>query len=191
MASIALTFRPLGPDTFDDFVAMHAQSECQGCFCMYWQFPGDNRAWQLAQADENLAAKRALVAEGRTHGLLAYEGDAVIATAQFEPRDTLVKLTARMPYKNFEADAATWAITCFRVRESHRRRGVARALLDAAVAHLRDAHAARHVEAFPRRGEDLRDEEVWTGPESLFAKAGFTVVREHAQYPVWRLDLGV
>ncbi len=186
---MTIAFRPLGPDTFDGFVAMHSQSECQGCFCMYWQFAGDNRAWQLAQADENLAAKRALVAEGRTHGLLAYADDVAIASAQFEPRDSLAKLTARMPYKGLAVDAATWGITCFRVLEAHRRHGVTRSLLDAVIDHLREAHGARTVEAYPRRGEDLRDEEVWTGPESLFAKAGFTVVREHGQYPLWTLAL--
>ena len=185
-----LTFRPLSSETFDDFARMHAASECQGCFCMYWHFAGDNRAWQMAQPHENRAAKEALVREGRTHGLLAYEGDAVVATVQFEPRDALVKLTGRMPYRGLEANAQVWAITCFRVLEAHRKHGAATALLDAAIEHLRVRHAAIAIEAFPRRGEDLRDEEVWTGPESLFAKAGFQVVRDHMQYPVWRRELG-
>ena len=184
------TFRPLATDTFDDFVAMHARPECQGCFCMYWHFPQDNRAWQLSTPDANLGAKRELVARGATHGLLAYDAGAVVATVQFEPRDALVKLTARSPYRDLPREASTWAIGCFRVLEAHRRRGVARALLDATLAHLRDVHGARAVEAFPRRGEDLRDEEVWTGPEALFRAAGFALARDHAQYPVYRRELG-
>jgi GNAT superfamily N-acetyltransferase len=155
---------------------------------MYWHFAGDSRAWQLAQPDENRAAKRMLVDEGRTHGLLAYEAGEVVATVQFEPRDTLVKLTARMPYRGLAPHAATWSITCFRVLEAHRRRGIATALLAATLDQLRGRGATR-VEAYPRRGDDLRDEEVWTGPESLFARAGFRVTREHEQYPVLQLDL--
>ena len=177
---MTLTFRPLAPDTFDDFAAMHAKSECQGCFCMYWHFAGDNRAWQLAQPDENRTAKRALVHAGRTHGMLAYEHGAVIASLQFEPRDTLAKLTARMPYRGLDPDASVWAISCVRVLEPHRRRGVARALLDASLDHLRDVHHATIAEAYPRRGEDLRDEEVWTGPESLFARGIHARPRSHA-----------
>jgi GNAT superfamily N-acetyltransferase len=183
-----LTFRPLGPETFDDFARMHEKSECQGCFCMYWHFAGDNRAWQLAQPDENREAKRALVTERKTHGLLAYDGELVVATVQFEPRDTLVKLTARMPYRGLAPNATTWSITCFRVLEAHRKRGVATALLAATIDRLRALGATR-IEAYPRRGEDLRDEEVWTGPESLFVRAGFHVTREHEQYPVLQLDV--
>lgn len=186
---MTLSFRPLAPDTFDDFAAMHAQSECQGCFCMYWHFTGDNRAWQLAQPDENRTAKRALVHAGHTHGMLAYENGAVVASLQFEPRDSLVKLTTRMPYRGLEPDARVWAISCVRVLEPHRKRGVARALLDASLSHLRDVHHATMAEAYPRRGEDLRDEEVWTGPESLFVRAGFTLARDHMQYPVMRKSL--
>jgi GNAT superfamily N-acetyltransferase len=185
----ALTFRPLSPETFDDFAAMHGRPECQGCFCMYWQFPGDHRAWQLAQAEENRASKRALVLEGKTHGLLAYAGGEVVGTVQFEPRDPLTRLTARMPYKGLAPSATTWALLCFRVRDDQRRRGVARALLDATTAHLRDAHGATAVEAYPRRGEDLHDTELWTGPEALFVAAGFALVRDQAQYPVYRKAL--
>ena len=186
---MTLSFRPLAPDTFEDFCGMHAQSECQGCFCMFWQFAGDSRAWQLAQADENRNAKRALVDAGQTHGLLAYDDGVVIGSSQFEPRDELVKLTARMPYRGLERDARVWSIGCVRVLEKQRRHGVAHALLEATLVHLREVLHASAVEAYPRRGDDLRDEEVWTGPESLFVRAGFTVVRAHETYPVLRKTL--
>jgi GNAT superfamily N-acetyltransferase len=193
-----VTIRPLGPETFDDFVSLHARPECGGCYCTYWHFAGDNRAWQLSRPEDNAALKRDLVARGATHGLLAYarpdpglhrDADELVGTIQFEPRDALPKLTARMPYRGLPPDGATWGVTCFRVREDARRRGVARALLAATLAHLRDAHGATAVEAYPRRGDDLRDDEVWTGPESLFASAGFVVVRDHTQYPVLRRAL--
>lgn len=184
-----MSFRPLSLATFDDFVSFHARPECQGCYCMYWHFPGDNRAWQLATPEDNLAAKRERVARGAAHGMIAYVGGEPVATLQFEPRDELHKLTARMPYRDLAPAPRVWALACFRVREDTRRRGVARALLAAALAYLRDELGAEAAEAYPRRGEDLRDEEVWTGPESLFLSAGFEVVREHAQYPVLRRSL--
>src|SRR5262245_31757661 len=112
-----LTFRPLAVDTLDDFLAMHARPECQGCYCMYWHFPGDNRAWQLAQPDDNRAAKRARVLAGEAHGLLAYDRADAVASVQFEPRDALHKLTARAPYKSLPPAPMCWSIACFRVLE--------------------------------------------------------------------------
>jgi GNAT superfamily N-acetyltransferase len=182
-----LAFRPLSPATFADFAALHERPECQGCFCMYWQFPGDNRAWQLSDADANRAAKRALVEAGATHGLLAYDGTAAIGSVQFEPRDALPKLAGRGPYRGLDPGAHdAWVLSCFRVLEAQRHRGVARALLDAALSHLRTAHGAAAVYGYPRRGDELRDDEVLTGPEGLFAAAGFELVRDHVQYPVYR-----
>jgi hypothetical protein len=181
-----LTYAPLGPATFDDFVSLHGRPECQGCFCMYWHFAGDNRAWQLRQGEENRADMHALVAQGRAHAMLAYRGAAVVGTLQFEPRGELRKLTSRMPYRDLGPAAGAWALTCFRVGLDARRQGVARGLLAATLAHLREAHDARAVEAFPRVGDALRDEEVFTGPEALFTAAGFVLVRAHVQYPVYR-----
>ena len=70
----------------------------------------------------------------------------------------------------------------------HRRQGVAVALVTAAIA-LARARGARAVEAFPRRGEALRDDEVFAGPFSVYERLGFAVVHDFAPYPVLRLSL--
>src|SRR3989304_5876658 len=46
------------------------------------------------------------------------------------------------------------------------------------------------LEAFPRRGEGLEAEDVWTGPESLFVQLGFEQVQEHPRRSRYRLRLG-
>jgi hypothetical protein len=54
---------------------------------------------------------------------------------------------------------------------------------------LAAAHGAKSVEAFPRRAEGVPAEQLWTGPFSIYERAGFRVVTELCPYPVLRLDL--
>jgi GNAT superfamily N-acetyltransferase len=180
---------PLSLERFAAFSSLHEGPGCAGCFCMYWQYEGDNRAWQLARPEDNREAKLRRVSEGRTHGLLAFDGELAVGAIQLEPRASLVKLTARMPYRDLGPDEGCWSIGCLLVRPSHRRRGVSRALVLGAIEHLSRDPRAVALEAYPRLGEELREEELWTGPDALFAQCGFTVAREHMQYPVLRRAL--
>ncbi len=96
------------------------------------------------------------------------------------------KLVAQL---ELEPSPSTWAVTCFLVAPTHRRRGVAAALLAAAVATARRAGAAR-LEGFPRTGGTLEEGEAWTGTEALFAGAGFALVRPGSPRSVVALELG-
>jgi GNAT superfamily N-acetyltransferase len=74
------------------------------------------------------------------------------------------------------------------VPAEHRGQGVARALLDGAVAYAR-RRGARLVEAYPvdRRGR-ADPETLWFGAKSMYDKAGFTeVARRKPRRPVVRL----
>jgi GNAT superfamily N-acetyltransferase len=184
-----LRVEPLSADNFEAFTTLHEGPGCAGCYCMYWHYPQDNRAWQMEPPERNRAAKLALLGDGATHGMLAMQGSLAVGSLQLEPRSALKKLTARMPYRDLPQHDGRWSVGCVLVREGHRRAGVARALLRAAIDHLRSLPSAVALEAYPRLGDDLRDEEQWTGPESLFAREGFTVLREHVQYPVLVLQL--
>jgi hypothetical protein len=61
-------------------------------------------------------------------------------------------------------------------------------LVEAIVRDL-PGRGASVLEAFPRRGQGLDAEAVWTGPESLFVGLGFTLVQEHPRRPRYRLRL--
>jgi GNAT superfamily N-acetyltransferase len=99
------------------------------------------------------------------------------------------KLYAQRPYRGLpifrEDRERTATVGCFLVEPTWRRRGVGRALLGAGIELARAAGAVA-IEAFPRRAEGVRDEELWTGPYDLFAEHGFEIVHELAQYPVVR-----
>lgn len=168
-----------------------------GCHCRYWHFPGSPNAWldRVAHhADENRAELLAALDRGSDDatGIVALDAGRVVGWVKVSPVSAVPKLYDQRLYRKLPcfggARDGVHAIGCFLVDPEMRRQGVARALLDGAIALGRDARATA-LEAFPRRGDPSSDEAAWTGPHSLFVRAGFTVVNDFAPYPVLRLVL--
>jgi GNAT superfamily N-acetyltransferase len=103
--------------------------------------------------------------------------------------NAVAKIYAQRPYRGLPCLTGdrehTATVGCFLVDPTWRRRGVGRALLGTGIELARAAGAVA-IEAFPRRAEGVRDEELWTGPYGLFSEQGFEVVHDLAQYPVVR-----
>lgn len=167
------------------------------CHCRYFHFAGTTNDWlgRCAHAPEqNRAEMLAAVDEAspEMHGVVALDGRRVIGWLKLAPAEAVPKLYAQRIYRRlpcFDGPRdAVLAIGCMLVDPEHRRRGVAQALLRGAIEVGRARHA-RALEAFPRRAEGLRDEEVFTGPFSAFLEAGFRIVHDFPPYPVLRLDL--
>jgi GNAT superfamily N-acetyltransferase len=75
-------------------------------------------------------------------------------------------------------DQEVWVIPCITVRKLARGRGIAAALIRAAVVYAAE-HGASVVEAYPRAGtERTGDDNVFFGTEPLFRRAGFRIVRQ-------------
>ena len=163
------------------------------CFCSYFHFEGDKNAWQARLAFEPEANRHELAERvGRPFlsGLVALlPSGNVIGWMKLEPASGLPKLYAQRPYRAlpcFEGDRSdVFCVGCFLVDPAYRRTGVARSLLRRGVELARE-RGARAVEAFPRRAEGVRDEELFTGPLTLFTSEGFGIVSEQSQYPVLR-----
>ena len=80
-----------------------------------------------------------------------------------------------------------WSIVCFVVPAEHRGQGIARALLQGAVAYARE-QGATLVEAYPvDRPTRSKDDYMWFGAKSMFDKAGFKeVARRKPHRPIVR-----
>ena len=105
-------------------------------------------------------------------GVLAYDGGEVVGWAAVAPRAELPFARSRLiPHVD---DLPVWTAWCFRVRPGHRRRGVAHALLDGAVAYARE-QGAPAVEGYPvdNRGEKVDLTMAFVGTRGLFEAAGF------------------
>ncbi len=81
-----------------------------------------------------------------------------------------------------------WSITCFFVARDYRRRGVAVALLRAAVGHVA-GRGGKILEGYPTepRKERVPDVFAYTGLASAFRKVGFVeVARRSETRPIFR-----
>lgn len=175
----ALTFRPLTPELMDDFGTILRGNFGAGCWCM---FPRITEAETRALPGEGSISRRrrAVMTElaGRdpAPGLLAFEGDEPVGWIAVAPRHELNRVDRSRATPRAD-DIAVWVIPCVTVRKDVRRRGIAVALIEAAVQYAAQ-HGAPAVEAYPRAGEERTgDDNAYFGTEPMFRRAGFSIVR--------------
>jgi GNAT superfamily N-acetyltransferase len=131
---------------------------------MWWRERGRSR-------ERNRRAMRTIVKEGREPGLLAYEDGIPIGWVSVSPREDFGHLARSKHYGPVEEEHDVWSIVCFHIHPSARHKGVAKALLHAAVEHaLRRGASA--IEAYPHQRR--RD---YMGSAEMFEEAGFRPVR--------------
>jgi GNAT superfamily N-acetyltransferase len=108
--------------------------------------------------------------DGREPGLLAYDDGTPGGLGAVARRDEYGQLLRSRVYAPRDEDDGVWSIVCFYVDPRAKRKGVARALLEAAVGHA-FARGATAIEAFPHERGD------YMGSLELFAEAGFEPLR--------------
>lgn len=170
---------PLTADRWDDLVALfRTGSETRWCWCMY--FRRSAREFNAATAAENRDALQELAAGQPAAGYLGYRGEHAVGWVSAGPVEEYARIGGSRFYPRTDA-RPVWAIVCFFVAPAERRRGTARALLDAAVA---AAHAAGApaIEAYPIEPAGPRSAAaLYRGPLTLYLEAGFAEV---ARVPV-------
>ena len=165
------------------------------CHCQYFGFSGDHRQWQMRCANDRATNRLGLAAdlqEEKLTALVALNGDQAVGWMRIDQPHHLSKTYEGRLYRGlpcFSGDRdSVWSIACFLVDKNFRRRGVAAAMLGAAIEVARSLGATA-LEGLPRGAHDVSDEEQWTGPQTLYERAGFAVVSHFAPYPVYRLAL--
>lgn len=182
---------PLTPERWDDFAALLGPNGAtSGCWCMWWRVTAKEFE---AGTDVNRQRMRALV-DGGDHapGLLAYDGDRAVGWCSVSPRPEFGRIERSPDLALFgggdedDGGGGVWSVPCFYIGRRERGRGIARALLDAAVAYAAD-HGATAVEGYavdPSRRK-FTNSELYTGTVSLFEGAGFE--RAGARKPTSRV----
>jgi ribosomal protein S18 acetylase RimI-like enzyme len=180
----AFEVHPVTPERWDDMVDLfsrrgprggHRNSPASGCWCMYWR--------QRSNGDVALNKRRmgSIVRAGREPGLLAYEEGMPIGWVAVAPRKEFTVLLRSPQYRPRDEDERVWSIVCFTIDRYARRRGVAAALLHAAVDHA-FARGASAVEAHPHVAAD----DDYMGSVALYERAGFVRVRDANKRAVYR-----
>ena len=189
---------PASPAVWDALVDLFARRGGPGtrlCWCIFWRVR--SKGFSDATPAANRERLRGLVQEGPPPGLVALEDDRAIGWVGLAPRAEYQRIEHSRVIPRVEGPAP-WCISCFVVSKDARGRGVASALLAAAVEHARAAGAAA-VEGYPidpaaAPGRRVRDTSAYVGTRSMFERAGFriaagtTSMRGGAPRVVARLD---
>lgn len=158
-------------------------AESRHCWCRWWVTT--NADYSALDDGDRRAATQSDHETGQLRGLVALRDGEPVGWVGVGPRADFVRLprtkviAGAVPEADFDVPGI-WSVLCFTVSPAHRRTGVARALLTAAVEHARAAGATT-VEAYPidtgtSAGSALPPTDLNTGTAALFASAGFREV---------------
>ena len=181
--------QPLTPATWPDFAALVEANNgvWGGCWCIGFHPDG----FQGSRA-ANCRAKRAHVDDGTVHQILVYDDRECVGWCQYGPPAEVARIKNPKAYERDLVDLPDWRIGCIFTGSGHRRRGVARAGLAAALNAIGHAGGGA-VEAYPEqldgRGPQ-RGAYLHTGSENLFEEFGFVRDRRIAKWR-WVMKLTV
>lgn len=178
MTDDEVTVEPVGAASWEALTTVFGtKGDPAGCWCQWFKLRRPE--WDGTTSEHKAGLLHEQLGAG-SPGVIARIGGEPVGWAAVEPYSAYPAL-ARSPItrRRPEDPAEPWAVTCFVVRAEYRKRGVARALLRAAVEHAR-AQGATIVEGYPVDPEvrpSLSSAERYHGTVSLFRDAGFEVVR--------------
>jgi GNAT superfamily N-acetyltransferase len=192
----AITVVPATVERWPDVEVMFAHTPC---WCQSYRASAGGYG-RVAKADllsralaERRAAMRKQLAGPFPPGILAYVDAHVVGWCGLGPRPSFQRLVRSRTIPAVD-DRPVWSIVCFLVRTGYRRRGVARALLQGAIA-AAQAHGAPALEAYPvdPAGQRLSTSFAYVGTVPMFERAGFRRVLETAArsagLPRWLMRL--
>jgi GNAT superfamily N-acetyltransferase len=167
--------RPLVAETMPALAGLFEQGgDPRWCWCAYFRARG--RDWTNSTAADNRALLESLVGGDPAPGLVALEDDRAVGWVSLGPREGYERLAFSKLLAPID-DTPVWSIVCFVVGRRERGRGVAGALLDAAIAYAR-VHGATTLEAYPvevPEGERIPSANAYHGTLAMFERAGFSV----------------
>jgi GNAT superfamily N-acetyltransferase len=182
---MAVDVHPVTAPRWNDLARLFGSSGAySGCWCMWWRASAAD--FDRNGNRGNRRAMRAEVRDGRVPGLLAYRRGEPVGWVSVAPRDEFPRIERSPTLKPID-DRPVWSVPCFFIDRRHRRTGVARALLRAAVDHAA-RRGARLIEAYPIDQADraYSNAEAYTGSVRLFKSAGFREVARRGKRPIMR-----
>lgn len=179
-----LEIRPLTAARVDDVRTVTQGSWGASCWDLFPRFTAAQKrelGINGGPPGTGQARRRAILAKlarrrKNSAGLVAYEDGEPIGFISLGPRvdfSVIERSRATPPVD----DVPAWVIPCITVRRGHRGRGVAIAMIRAAVEYAGE-RGAPAVEAYPRATRKrVNDDFAFFGTEPMFRKAGFQQIR--------------
>jgi len=172
------TIQPLGPDTWPDFAALverqgTGKMGAPACWCVNFH-PGELDVER--NPDGRRALKKRLVADGRAHAALVFDGDVAVGWCQYGHPDELPGIHHRRDYEAGLFDLPDYRITCIFVDRRYRRKGLSAVALQGALDLISETGGGV-VEGYPHDNQGKKKSVLYNGTRTLFERAGFTYVR--------------
>ena len=180
---MAFDVRPLTGKTWDALAELFREGgDPRWCWCQHWRLRSkDMAAAKVPQLRERLHDQ---ALSTQPPGLVAFDGDRAVGWVSLGPRADFERIVRSKVIPTID-DRPVWSIVCFAVSATARGRGVARALLKAAIDYARERGAVG-LEAYPvavGAGERIHPDAAYTGTLPMFERAGFRVVADRASDP--------
>jgi ribosomal protein S18 acetylase RimI-like enzyme len=180
---VTLEVKPLTGETWDALAQLFREGgDPRWCWCQHWRLRSkDMAAAKVPQLRERLHDQ---ATSPEPPGLVAFDGERAVGWVSLGPRTDFERIVRSRVIPTID-DRPVWSIVCFAVSTSARGQGVARTLLDAAVAYAREC-GADALEAYPVAiddGEPIHPDAAFTGTLPMFEQAGFSVVADRASDP--------
>jgi GNAT superfamily N-acetyltransferase len=157
--------------TWGDVLEVFKGSGDRDCWCQYWRQSSTNYSQRVMGPGKAVLQRQ--VKEGPPPGLIAYIDDKPIGWLGFWPRQRLERLVRSRTIPKID-EQEVWSIVCFMIRVGNRRKGVAKALLGAAVEFARK-NGVSILEAYPIDPEGKRVDVAfaYVGLTPMFEAVGF------------------
>lgn len=169
---MGITCHPATEDRFDDLATMLGPKNPASSVCWCLSHRLDAATNRSLVGPDRGAYVRELTRLPVAPGVLAYDGDEVVAWAAVAPRAELPFAHSRkIPHVDH---LDVWSIWCIRVRPGHRGQGISHAALAGAVEYA-DEQGAPAVEGYPvdNQGRHVDPTMAYVGTRALFESAGF------------------
>ena len=178
--------KPLEASTWPDFAALVERHNgvFGGCWCTYFhQYPDPPERKELG----NREFKKKLVETGCSHAALVFDGDEVVAWAQFGTVAELPNIHHRKQWEAETEERPDYRITCLFVDRRYRRKGLAAIAVQGAL-RLIAQQGGGLVEVYPH---DLADKKkigkktsasfLYNATRTMYEREGFTYLRPKGQ----------
>jgi len=173
---MSYTVRKLSPRLLSDLEKLFgANGACGGCWCQAWRIEKGER-WPEIKGAKARSRLRKGVRNGSIRGMLAYDKSVPVGWCTFGPRHSFPRLN-RAPSLRCGDPERVWSVPCFFVPRAYRGKGIASELLAGALKEM-GRRGVEIAEGYPTKpGKDGKyiSSFSWTGTQSMFKKAGFSI----------------
>ena len=174
-------------DAFTDF------PDWSGCYCGFYDTPGDHWDSTARAGPQNRAARAERIRSGQAHGLLALADGKVVGWCNAQARSSFRNMR-RYTVVIEDPTELVGSIMCFLVAPGYRGKGVGTTLLNAACHKFRK-EGLNVAEGYPTTNTSKRTweipwaEENYKGSLNMYINAGFKIHRQLERFSIVRKPL--